>query len=581
MSRTLAQRRLAAILVADVVGYSRLMEADEARTLAALRDWRKEVMEPLVRENEGRIVKFLGDGVLVEFASAVNALKCALDLQKRMARPSENSGDPQRIMLRIGVNIGEVVGEGSDIFGDGVNIAARLEGQAEPGGICISGKLHDEVQGKVDFAASDLGDVTLKNISRPVRIFRVASGTATKSQALPRGIADSKPSIAVLPFTNMSGDREQEYFTDGITEDIITELARNRGLFVIARNSAFTFKGVSVDIAEVGRKLGVRYLVEGSVRKAGKRMRITAQLIEVATGSHIWAERYDRDLEDIFAVQDEVTRSIVNAVPGYLESDIVKASRRKPTESLGAYDHYLRGMEIVNRWRDDDISLAVAEFDRAVKLDPTFARAHASLGHMHLRMWWQTLDSSALKPANTETALSVQLDGEDSRCLSIRGMFLLTTKDFDGAKDAFQRALQLSPDDPEINERMAYYLVCVGQQNEAIETSLKAIQTSPLFFPISLRETMGTAFMIAGRYEEAVKSFAAINSPGYYILVRMAGCLAKLGRIEEARAHSRMASQLKPDWPGDDWGFEFKKEEDRQHERELVRLATDTLRGEL
>ena len=410
MSQASAQRRLAAILVADVVGYSRLMEADEAGTLAALRERRKGVVEPLVRENGGRIVNFMGDGVLVEFASAVNALRCALDLQKRMAEANEKLPDPKRIVLRIGVNLGEVVGEGSDIFGDGVNIAARLEGLAEPGGICISGKVHDEIRGKLDFAAADLGDVTLKNITRPVKAFRITAGTNSKSPVEPRAPADSRPSIGVLPFTNMSGDQEQEYFADGITEDIITELARNRGLFVIARNSSFTFKGTAVDIAEVGRKLGVRYVVEGSVRKVGKRVRITAQLIEAATGSHVWAERYDRDLEDIFAVQDEVTRSIAAAVPGHLESDIVKASRRKPTESLGAYDHYLRGMEIVNRWRNDDIPQAMAEFESAVKLDPNFARAHAALGHhapSHLlanagpaRYW---------RPANKETELAVRL----------------------------------------------------------------------------------------------------------------------------------------------------------------------------
>ena len=484
MSQASAQRRLAAILVADVVGYSRLMEADEAGTLAALRDRRKGIVEPLVRENGGRIVKFMGDGVLVEFASAVNALRCALDLQKRMAEANEKPSERQ-IVLRIGVNLGEVVGEGSDIFGDGVNIAARLEGLAEPGGICISGKVHEEIRGKLEFAATDLGEVTLKNITRPVRAFRITVGTNSKSPVEPRGPADSRPSIGVLPFTNMSGDQEQEYFADGITEDIITELARNRGLFVIARNSSFTFKGTAINVGEVGRKLGVRYVVEGSVRKAGKRVRITAQLIEAATGSHVWAERYDRDLEDIFAVQDEVTRSIVAAVPGHVESDIVKASRRKPTESLGAYDHYLRGVEIVNRWRNDDIPQAMAEFESAVKLDPNFARAHASLGHMHLRVYWQTMAPRALKPANTETELAVRLDGGDSRCLSIRGLVLLTSRDFDGALDTFQRALQLSPDDPELNIRMAYYLTCTGRADEAIERSLKAMRSSPVFLPPS------------------------------------------------------------------------------------------------
>jgi adenylate cyclase len=408
-----------------------------------------------------------------------------------------------------------------------------------------------------------------------------ASFSQNSSKSIAEETRDSanslKTSIAVLPFTNMSNDPEQDYFADGITEDIITELARNRGLFVIARNSSFTFKGAAVDIAEVGRKLGVRYVVEGSVRMVGKRVRITAQLIEAANGSHIWAERYDRDLEDIFAVQDEVTRSIVAAVPGHLESDIVKASRRKPTESLGAYDHYLRGVEIVNRWRNDDIPQAMAEFESAVKLDPNFARAHAALGHMHVRVFWQTLDPHALERANTETELAVRLDGDDSRCLGVRGMCLNASRNFDAALDTFQHALQLTPDDTVVNDNMAYYLVCTGQANQAIEILLKTIRANPLFLPVSVRETLGGAFMMARQYEEAVKSFAAISSPYYYIHVYAAGCLTKLGRLDEARAQSRLASQLRPDWPSVDWGHQYIKEEDRQHERELARLALDAL----
>jgi adenylate cyclase len=408
------------------------------------------------------------------------------------------------------------------------------------------------------------------------------SALANLATATPPQLTKESPStsIAVLPFTNMSGDQEQEYFADGITEDIITELARNRGLFVIARNSSFTFKGTAVDIAEVGRKLGVRYVVEGSVRKVGKRMRITAQLIDATTGSHVWAERYDRDLEDVFAIQDEVTRSIAAAVPGYVESDIVKASRRKPTESLGAYDHYLRGMEIASRWRNDEITQGITEFETAVKLDPSFARAHASLGNMHLRMFWQTLDPRSLEQANKETELAVKLDPGDSRCLSERGNCLTVGRNFDAALETFQRALQLTPDDAELNDRMAYYLLCTGQANQAIERALNAIRANPLFLPVSLCETIGMAFMMARRYEEAVKSFAAISSPYYYIHVYAAGCLTKLGRFDEARGQSRLASQLRAGWPSVDWGYQYANEEDRQHERELAQLAEEALRGE-
>lgn len=571
-------RKLAAILAADVVGYSRLASEDEDRTLARLRALRSDLLDPTIAVHNGRVVKRTGDGALVEFRSVVDAVRCAIEVQNGMVE--RNAGVPQgrRIEFRIGIHLGDVVEESDgDLMGDGVNIAARLEGVAAPGAICLSEDAFRQVKGRLDLPVVDLGNTQLKNIAEPIRVYSLLVGNARSTPPKPSEPVDSRPSIGVLPFTNMSGDQEQEYFADGITEDLTTELSRNHGLFVVARNSSFTFKGTSAEIAEVGRKLGVRYVVEGSVRKSGKRVRITAQLIEAATGSHVWAERYDRDLEDIFAVQDEVIRSIVAAVPGYLESDLVKASRRNPTESLGAYDRYLRGLEITNRWRNDDIPQAITEFETAVKLDPTFARAHALLGHMHLRLYWQTLAPLALQSADKETELAVRLDGEDSRCLGIRGMCLLLEKNFEAASETFQRALQLTPDDADLNDIMAYYLLCTGQAGEAIERSLKTIRVSPLFLPVSLRETMGMAFMMARRYVEAIKSFAAISSPYYYIHVYEAGCLAKLGRLDEARAQGRLANKLKPDWRSVDWGYQYTKEDYREHERELVHLAIKAL----
>ena len=565
-------RRLAAILAADVVGYSKLMAEDEAGTLAALKAHRHDLFNPATSRHGGRIVKVMGDGALVEFPSVVDAVECAVAVQQVLAASGGN------IRLRIGINLGDVIIDGEDIYGDGVNVAARLEALAEPGGIAISGMVHEGLGNRVEAAFSDGGEQQVKNIARPIRVWRWSPGqkavppTASSGPALP-----GKPSIAVLPFDNMSGDPEQEYFADGITEDIITELARNRGLFVIARNSTFTFKGISVDIAEVGRKLGVRYVVEGSVRKGGNRVRITAQLIEAATGSHVWAERYDRDLEDIFAVQDEVTRSIVVAVPGHLESDIVKASRRKPTESLGAYEHYLRGIEIAYRWRNDEIPQAMAEFESAVKLDPNFARAHALLGYMHIRKWWQTQAPQHLQRADEATGLAVRLDSRDSRCVGFRAVYLMLAKNFDAASDAFQRALQLSPDDADINDMMAYFLLCMGRADEAIERSRKAMRASPLFHPASLHETIGMAYMMARQYEEAIKSFAAISSPYYYIHVYLAGCLTKLGHRDEARMHARLASELNPDWRNIDWGYQYTKAEYSEHEREIAQLAAKAL----
>src|SRR4029079_11195656 len=302
------QRRLAAILAADVVGFSRLMEADESGTMAALKVRRKDVLDPLVAQYQGRIFKTIGDGVLIEFASAVNAVQCAAELQQGMAVSNSGKPEDRHIVLRIGVNLGDVLVEGVDLYGDGVNIAARLETIAEPGGILVSSTAHEHVGTKVKVGFKDMGLQALKNIAQPVRAYRV-TGTPTIEVAAPKSVSD-KPSIAVLPFVNMSGDPEQEYFSDGLTEDIITELSRFKKLLVIARNSSFTFKGQAVDVKEIGRKLGARYVVEGSVRRAGNRIRISAQLLESATGNHLWAERYDREMEDIFAVQDELVRAI-------------------------------------------------------------------------------------------------------------------------------------------------------------------------------------------------------------------------------------------------------------------------------
>jgi TolB-like protein/Tfp pilus assembly protein PilF len=573
-------RRLAAIFAADVVGYSRLMEMDEAGTLAALKAHRGEFIDPLIAEHGGRIVKLMGDGALVEFPSVVDAVECAVAVQQGMAKRLADAPEDKRIDFRIGINLGDIIIEGDDIYGDGVNIAARLEALAKPGGICVSGTVHEHIAGKHGHAFTDDGEQTVKNISRPVRVWRWSGRASALASAPQHGNTlplPSRPSIAVLAFTNMSGDAEQEYFADGITEDIITELARNRGLFVIARNSSFAFKGTTVDIAEVGRKLGVRYVVEGSVRKAGTRVRITVQLIEAATGSHVWAERYDRDLEDIFAVQDEVTRSIAAAVPGHLESDIVKASRRKPTESLSAYDHYLRGKVLLNGWRDDDIPQAIAELEHAVKLDPTFARAHAALGQMHLRTFWRTEVPHDLEAAAEETELGARLDGEDCDCVGSRGFVLLFQRDFDGAFDTLQRALQLKPDDPDLSVWMAVCLAYMGQANDAIEMVRRAIRANPIY-PPWYHEVNGIAFMTARRYEEAVKSFQAIRDPAYYIHVWAAGCLTRLGRLDEAQARRRMASKVKPDWPATDHGSEWKNVEDRDHIREITSLASDAVR---
>ena len=346
------ERKLAAILAADVVGYSALMERDEKGTFARLKAHRTKLLEPEIKKHHGRVFKLMGDGLLAEFGSVVDAVECAVAVQKEMAKRNDGAGPDERIDLRIGVNLGDVIVEGDDIHGEGVNIAARLEALAKPGGICISAKVHDEVRGKLDCTFEDMGEQSVKNIARPIRAYRLRLGTAAESAsaARPSLSLPDKPSIAVLPFQNMSGDPEQEYFADGMVEEIITALSRIRWLFVIARNSSFTYKGRAVDVKQVGREFGVRYVLEGSVRKSGNRVRITGQLIDTSIGVHLWAERFDGGLEDIFDLQDQVTASVVGAIAPRLEQAEIERAQRKPTESLDAYDYYLRGMAGFNQW---------------------------------------------------------------------------------------------------------------------------------------------------------------------------------------------------------------------------------------
>ena len=367
MAKPHVERRLAAILAADVAGYSRLMGADEEGTLAALKAYRREIIELKLAEHRGRIVRIIGDGLLVEFASVIAAVRWAIEVQRAMGE--RNAGLPQekRIEFRMGINAGDIIIDGIDIWGDGVNVAARLEALAEPGGICVSGRVQEDVHGSLEVAFEDIGEQQLKNIARAVRVYRVQLNGATK--AAPALQPPHKPSIAVLAFNNMSGDPEQEYFADGMVEEIITALSRTRWLFVIARNSSFTYKGRAVDVKQVGRELGVRYVLEGGVRKAADRVRITAQLIEVSTGAHLWADRFDGSLEDIFELQDQVTASVVGAIAPRLEQAEVERAKHKPTDSLDAYDYFLRGIASLHSWTKESNDEALRLFNKAIELD--------------------------------------------------------------------------------------------------------------------------------------------------------------------------------------------------------------------
>jgi TolB-like protein len=372
LKRERAERRMTAILAADVVGYSRLIGSDDEGTLAQLKAHHNVLVRPAIKEHRGRVVRTTGDGLLVLFASVVEALRCAIEIQRGMAKRNAQVPPERRIEFRMGINVGDIIIDGVSIHGDGVNVASRLEALAEVGGICVSRRVQEDVHGTLDVTFEDTGEQQLKNIARLVHVYRVRlEGTAIAAPALP-----NKPSIAVLPFTNMSGDPDQDYFADGIVEDITTALSRVRALFVIARNSSFTYKGRAVDVIRVGRELGVRYVLEGSVRKSGTRVRVSGQLIDASTGAHLWADRLDSALDDIFTLQDRVTTNVVGAILTKLEQAEIKRAQRKPTESLDAYDYYLRGMANVHQWTREGISEALRLFYQAIKLDPEYGSAY-------------------------------------------------------------------------------------------------------------------------------------------------------------------------------------------------------------
>ena len=470
------QRRLAAIAVADVVGYSRLMEADEAGTLAALKERRKTILEPTIRDRGGRIVKVMGDGVLIEFTSAVNAVDAALDLQARMTQANRSVAEDRHILLRIGINLGDVIGDGSDIYGDGVNIAARLEALAEPGGICVSAKIHEELRGKGDHAFADMGEVELKNIARPVRAYRVGPGSGQPDTPLAAPKLAVKPSIAVLPFDNLSGDPGQQYLSDGITEDITTELSRFRNLTVAARHASFHLASKGVNPMQAARDLGMNYFVEGSVRKAGERIRITAQLINSRTGSHVWAERYDRDAHDIFAVQDEVVAAIVTTLEGRMVAAAAVQARRRPTANWTVYDFFLQGRDLADASLEKE---AVPLFARAASIDPDFAQAHAWLTMALLGRYWFDAEPATLTEAYIAAQRALELDGNDPTVHHANGMVLVWLRQYERAGVHFERAIALNPADAQIRADRANWLRYSGRLEEALAAIDDALHRSP------------------------------------------------------------------------------------------------------
>lgn len=534
------ERRLAAILAADVVGYSRLMEHDEAGTLTALTARRTEIIQPIVSKHHGRIVKLMGDGVLVEFGSAVNAVNCAVELQAAMDSANTSIAEDQRIVLRVGINLGDVMVEGSDLYGDGVNIAARLEALADPGSVFVSQTVFSHVKGKTKLDFQDLGERSLKNLAEPVRVYKVSS--ANSASAFARIAPSTNPSIAVLPFTNLSDEKEQEYFSDGITEDIITELSRFRNLFVIARNSSFAYKGRAVDIRTIARELGVEYVLEGSVRRSGQRARVTAQLIYAASGKHIWAERYDRELTDIFAVQDDVARTIAATLEGRIAASGAEQAKRRPTRDWVAYDYFLQGRAQYLRYNFIE---AEPFFARAIELDESYAQAYALRADTLVGKYWHDLQAETLEQALDCAHKALSLDDTDPWCQNAMGFVLTHRGQRDLAGPYFNRAMALNPTDVQIAYLRAWWLARVGRANEALESLDAAMHRDP-FPPAWFWETRAIALFVARRYEDVIRALAHMNHLHAWDHAYIAACHAYLNRPAEARAAASEVLRLDP-----------------------------------
>jgi TolB-like protein/Tfp pilus assembly protein PilF len=553
------RRKLAAILSADVKGYSRLMGEDEETTVHTLNAY-KEVMSNLIRHHHGRVVDAPGDNVLAEFASVVDAVQCAVEIQKELKARNTDLPENRRMEFRIGINLGDVIEEEDEIYGDGVNISARLQGLAEAGGVCISGTAYDQVENKLRLEYEYLGEQEVKNIAKPIRAYRAKMKTAeTQTDFVKHSQLPDRPSIAVLPFANLSGDLEQEYFADGIAEDIITALSKFRWFFVIARNSTFTYKGKTVDVKTVAQDLGVRYVLEGSVRKAGKRVRITAQLIEAPTGHHVWAERYDRDLEDIFAVQDEITESIVTSIgPEFLSAEMQRAQRRD-VRSLDAWDYVMRAAYHHSRYSKEDSAKAQRLLQKAIELDPLNAGGFCLLAFTHLMQvqfgWSESVDRS-IQEAAEAAKKAVAIDDRDAWAHTALGLVDLISRRYDDAIGRLRRAIDLNPNLANAYGALGQALALSGEYDTAVEQINKAIRLSPRDpFLVYWFGHLGLAAFTEGRYDEAYewgkKSVQENpNFPGGHRL--MASSCGQLGRTKEAQAALKELLLLMPGMTIDD-----------------------------
>jgi adenylate cyclase len=578
-------RKLAAILAADVVGYSRLMGADEAGTLSALKQHRQAVFDPAVAAHNGRIVKLIGDGTIVEFGSVVDAVNCALSVQRADgALPNDALGQP-KIVLRIGINLGDVIIEGDDIYGDGVNIAARLEPLAEPGGVCVSSIVNESIGNRIDVKFTDAGDITVKNIDRPIRVWKWHP-SATPDVAAAKGAGDNRAdkllpnvataSIAILPFTNMSGDPEQEYFSDGISEDIITDLSKISGLTVIARNSSFAYKGRSVDIRTVGQELGVQSVLEGSIRRAGKRVRITAQLIDATNGAHLWADRYDRDLTDIFEVQDDVTRRIVDALKITLSPAEKARLADSETSNVVAYDCVLRGREFMlgKEKNLETFTQAIKFFKQALEYDPNYSVAYACLGFGYMfdyqNRWSEDPDSS-LPIAKEYARLAIEKDPNEPLARCVSALAASYEKDLDRAKDEIDTALALNPSLALAHNLRGTIRTFSGEPLEAIPEIEQAMRLDPAMSAQFLH-FLGLAYLMAGKYETAaalLRQRVILVPNTDFSRAILVSALGHLGEVEDAR---RVWGELKAINPNYSFAAHVGRQPFKRHE-DVERIA--------